>query len=250
MKTTTAIAAVLALAVTGCGLGNSNEAAPPEATSRSELDAAVAAGASELLASDQVTVAIVYFGADDPEEVTQYRWVDYRPDGDVLVVDNYLEEDRREASLRVAGEWWVAADGGDAPEPWQTVTDLGEPEDLVTPISILRAMAEDGSNPSSSEDPGEVGETTQQTGKDYSHLWRIVFNVGPDEQLSHEWIVDNEGTLRFERILSTTSEFESLIVEYAAGDDPGQMGTPEAGSEIDLAKLGVPSDLIELGLGL
>ena len=248
MKAITAIAVVLALAATACGFGESSATSiPVEPTTREDLDAAVVAAASELLASPQVTVAVVYYAFDNPEEIVRYTWIDYRTDGEVLVFENYLEENRQEASVRVNGEWWAAS--GD--DPWHTTADLGAPEDVIATISELGTMANQGSLPSSGEDSGEVGEASVQTGIDKSHLWRIVFEDGAGNGVSHEWIVNNDGILQFERLVSAGEPISgagALVLEYTAGSDPDPIGSPEPGSSLEIGKMGMPGELIEIGI--
>jgi hypothetical protein len=69
--------ALLGGLVAGCS-SSEPQVPPADSTTVAELDAAVRAASQALLDRPSVSMAVIYFGREDREEINRYEWIDYR----------------------------------------------------------------------------------------------------------------------------------------------------------------------------
>jgi hypothetical protein len=253
VKVKAAVALVVALSLTACSLAGSGsgDAAPSQPASGDDLNRAVAAAAASLLESPQINIAVVYFDFDNPDEISRYDWTVFQQQGDFLDIHNDVRQASTIAVTRINGELLSARTGKLATESWTSTPDLWVPDTVPGPVGQLRDLAGVGVQRMTDDLTGEPGETTRQVGEDGSELWRIVFSAETDREASLEWIINSDGILQFHRVRSTSIPIqgaETLVFEYGVVDDPEPMTAPEVGTALDITDLGIPAELLEVGL--
>jgi len=232
-----AVALLLGLSAAACS-PNEVTIGPEEPVETAHVDAAVSNAAQELLERESIPIAVLYFDAENPEEVVRYDWIDYRPGGDVLAVYRYLDRDQTIALSLVDGVWMTALDSERDDSAWEVDTTLTQPEDVVPAIGVLNGMSEQATL------TAIPTEAIRQTASDGSELWTL--NIGDDAVVS-EWIVSPGGLLQFYRVFDSAGHGDGVSTithEYGIGDDePGPVVAPIEGNPLQLDDLAIPTAL-------
>ncbi len=243
---------VLAIALFSAGCGSSQpEVAPEVPATLEELDAAVTAAAGSLLARESIPIAVVYFGFDDREEIVRYEWIDYRPGGDLLSVDKYLDRDLAIGLSRVANEWSLAKVAADETFAWRPEPVVGTPAEAVAAIGLLEEMSLQETSEFSEFDDTLRQTATRQSADDGSELWTLTVPLDAEAVTTRQWIVNPDGVLQFYRVYTDriifTPDIGTIIYEYGvADDDPEDVYRPTLGDPLRLDDMGIPPALRDL----
>jgi hypothetical protein len=242
VKLRLSIVLTLAVLVTSCSSGVTVN--PEEPTTVAELDAAVQASSQALLAGAAVPIVAAYFDITDTEKIIRYDWVDYRTNGDLLAVYNYLERTYVEGLSRSGGSWMTALISDDETHPWQPDS-LGTPAEAIPDIGRLEAMM------TQSTADGTGVTAVRQTASDGSSRWAVTTPLESGTgSLTREWIINKDGLVQFYRISGDTGLVDgagSVVFEYGVSNaEPTALIVPAAGTALVLDDLGIPQALRDL----
>ncbi|MDJ0952747.1 MAG: hypothetical protein QNJ81_03610 [Acidimicrobiia bacterium] len=243
---------VLAVALLSAGCGSDQpEVAPAVPTTLEELDAAVTGAAGSLLARESIPIAVVYFGFDDREEIVRYEWIDYRPGGDLLFVDKYLNRDLAIGLSRVANEWSRAQVAADETFGWRAEPVVGTAAEAVAAIGLLEEMSVQETAEFSEFDETRRQTATRQSADDGSELWTLTAPLDAEAITTRQWIINPDGILQFYRVYTDriifTPDVGTIIYEYGVADDePEEVYRPTLGDPLRLDDMGIPEALRDL----
>ena len=216
-----------------------------------ELDAAVGPAAQALLDAPELRITAVYFGIEDSEQATGFDWLEYRMEGDFLVVFNQREPRHVEAFIQIDGELYSATTTAQGGEPWSAAgSQLGNPSEL---LGLLEILTQNASQPSRLiGETGSGSQVTSQQDSEGNSLWTFRQNSSdPDViELAAQWLLNRDGILHLYRVGSDVepiSGFGGIVYEFGLADDLERLERPALGTPLDLEDLGVPEGLIDLG---
>jgi hypothetical protein len=244
----------LALTLVGCADSEPTEIAPPELTTVADLDAAVRTAAAALLEQEIIPVAVVAFAWDDPERITRYEWIDYRPAGEVLAVNRDLEDQTTTAVSRANEMWTEARISAADTYPWQSESSLTTIPETVPTIGDLIAMTTQETPEFTERDPAVRHQATVQRASDGSELWTLVIpDAASAVVATRQWILNPGGLLQFHRISANDRSFspeeQTVIYEYGIEEEDDELApiiVPELGTDLVLDELGLPNSLRDI----
>jgi len=244
----------LVLLMAGCADAEPTEIAPVEPTTIAELDAAVSLAAEGLLEQGTIPIAVVAFAWDDPERITRYEWIDYRPAGEVIAVSRNIDDETTAAVSRANEKWMGARISMGDTYPWRAESLSTTIPETVGAVGDLIAMTTQETPDFTERDPAVEHEATVQRASDGSELWTLVIpNAAGATVATRQWIINPGGLLQFHRISADDQSFspEERTVVYEYGieeedDDPAPIIVPELGTELSLDNLGLPNSLRDI----
>lgn len=244
----------LALTVVGCADSEPTEIAPPEPTTIAELDAAVSVAAEGLLQQEIIPIAVVAFAWDDPERITRYEWIDYRPAGAVLAVSRDIDDETTAAVSRANEKWMGARIAADDTYPWRAESSLTTIRETVAAVGDLIAMTTQETSEFTERDPAVKHEATVQRASDGSELWTLVIpNAAGETVATRQWIINPGGLLQFHRTSTDDQTFSpeepTVIYEYGIEEEEEELApiiVPELGTDLRLDDLGLPNSLRDI----
>ncbi len=234
-----------------CG-GNEPTAGPEEEATIAELEEAVGGAAMALLENESVPIAVIYFGYDDREQIVRYDWIDYRSNGDVLAIYNYLVSVDTIGLSRSQSQWSMARISAEETSPWEAEPTLGTVRETLPTIGQLIVMTEAATAEFNPTNPSLANQVTRQGASDGSELWSLVVPRDAETTLvTAQWIISPDGLLQFHRLFSEATPLSSragtIIYEYGIDDKgPDPIIVPQQGTSLVLNDLGIPQALLDI----